>query len=84
MLEILTQYRYAVHCEQVNEDVVDSDHGTTLPDTPARAAVIIPRQSAATATTKMTGKDRRGRKMSLERDLIDPLARRKRDVSPIA
>jgi hypothetical protein len=67
---------------QVNEDAVDSDHETpVLPVAPA--PVTASRQSTATAA-KVAGRDKRGRKMSLERDLIDPFARRKRNVSPIA
>jgi hypothetical protein len=71
----------------VNEDAVNSDNETPVPVAPVAATVTASRQSTTTGTatgTKITSKDKRGRKMSLERDLIDPLARRKRDVSPIA
>jgi hypothetical protein len=87
--DILHQH-YALYAlfTQVNEDAVDSDHDRPVPVTSAAAAaaaaVTAAQQSTATTTTKITSRDKRGRKLSLERDLIDPLARRKRDVSPIA
>jgi hypothetical protein len=78
---ILTRYSNAMHCEQVNEELVDSDNDIAIPVT---STSKTPSRQSTTAATKVSSKDKRGRKMSLERDLIDPLARRKRDVSPIA